>query len=58
VTQFSSAAGPLALGALRDSFDSYRPGLVVAATTTMLACLIVWAGRPATKTVQTLPESG
>ncbi|MEK9720056.1 MAG: YbfB/YjiJ family MFS transporter [Quisquiliibacterium sp.] len=47
VTQFSSAAGPLLLGALRDAFNSYRPGLVAAATATMLACLIVWAGRAA-----------
>ncbi len=45
VIQLSSAFGPLLLGALRDGFGSYRPGLAVAALFTLLGCLALLVGR-------------
>ncbi len=42
--QLTSAFGPALLGALRDAFGSYSPGLAIAATTTTLACLVLLLG--------------
>ena len=44
VIQLSSALGPFMLGALRDYFDSYRPGLAIAATLTSAGCLVLLLG--------------
>ncbi len=45
LSQFSTAMGPLMLGALRDTFGSYQPGLIIAAILTTIAGLILWAGK-------------
>ena len=44
VIQLSSAFGPFLLGALRDYFDNYRPGLAIAATLTSAGCLVLLLG--------------
>ncbi len=45
VIQLSSAFGPFLLGALRDGYGNYRPGLAVAALFTSLGCLALLVGR-------------
>jgi predicted MFS family arabinose efflux permease len=45
VIQLSSAFGPFLLGAMRDGFGSYRPGLAMAALATSVGCLALMLGR-------------
>jgi len=45
VIQLSSAFGPFLLGAIRDGFGSYRPGLAMAALVTSVGCLALMLGR-------------
>jgi MFS family permease len=42
--QLTSAFGPAAIGVLRDSFGSYRPGLAIASAITLIACTILFTG--------------
>ena len=44
VIQLSSAFGPFLLGALRDGFGNYRPGLAIAAMLTSAGCLVLLLG--------------
>jgi cyanate permease len=44
VIQLSSAFGPFLLGALRDGFGNYRPGLALAAMLTSAGCLVLLLG--------------
>lgn len=44
VIQLSSAFGPFLLGALRDGFGNYRPGLALAAVLTSAGCLVLVLG--------------
>lgn len=44
VIQLTSAFGPAVIGVLRDSFDSYRPGLAIASAITLTGCAILFTG--------------
>lgn len=44
IIQLTSAFGPALFGVLRDGFGGYRPGLAIAAVTTLVGCWVLFAG--------------